>query len=79
MKDAKRHRIHVFLATSAIHREHKLRMTAEEVAQRAVEGVKRARDRCEYCQLSQLGREATFHIDHVVPRSAGGSRMDRST
>src|SRR3954452_9856993 len=32
----------------------------------------RAANRCEYCQLSQLGQEATFHIDHVVPRVAGG-------
>lgn len=34
--------------------------------------VLRAGNRCEYCQLSQLGQEATFHIDHVVPRAAGG-------
>ena len=39
VKDAEKPRIHVFLATSAIHREFKLRMTAEEVARRAVEGV----------------------------------------
>ena len=32
----------------------------------------RAGDRCEYCRLSQVGQEATFHIDHVVPRAAGG-------
>jgi hypothetical protein len=32
----------------------------------------RAGGRCEYCQLSQLGQEAAFHIDHVVPRAAGG-------
>src|ERR671916_2220169 len=31
LKDAPRSRIHVFLATSAIHREFKLRMTPEEV------------------------------------------------
>jgi HNH endonuclease len=31
----------------------------------------RAGNRCEYCQLSQLGQEATFHIDHVTPRAAG--------
>jgi hypothetical protein len=34
--------------------------------------VLRAGQRCEYCRLSQLGQEATFHIDHVVPRAAGG-------
>jgi hypothetical protein len=32
----------------------------------------RAGDRCEYCLLSQRGQEATFHIDHVEPRRAGG-------
>jgi HNH endonuclease len=36
------------------------------------EVVLRARHRCEYCRLSQLGQEAAFHIDHVVPRAAGG-------
>lgn len=34
--------------------------------------IVRAKDRCEYCQLSQLGQEATFHIDHVHPRNLGG-------
>lgn len=34
--------------------------------------IVRAKDRCEYCQLSQLGQEATFHIDHVQPRNLGG-------
>lgn len=38
----------------------------------ADETVLRARNRCEYCGLSQLGQEATFHIDHVTPRAAGG-------
>jgi hypothetical protein len=32
----------------------------------------RAGDRCEYCRLAQAGQEATFHVDHVVPRVAGG-------
>jgi hypothetical protein len=33
----------------------------------------RAGDRCEYCRLSQAGQEATFHVDHVVPRVANGA------
>jgi HNH endonuclease len=37
-----------------------------------IEVTSRASDRCEYCQLSQAGQEATFHIDHVVPRANGG-------
>ena len=32
----------------------------------------RATDRCEYCRISQVNQEATFHVDHVVPRAAGG-------
>ncbi|MEX0612008.1 MAG: HNH endonuclease, partial [Pirellulales bacterium] len=32
----------------------------------------RAGDVCEYCLLPQYSQEATFHIDHVVPRSRGG-------
>jgi hypothetical protein len=33
----------------------------------------RAHGRCEYCGLAQAGQEATFHIDHVMPLSAGGA------
>jgi HNH endonuclease len=29
--------------------------------------------RCRYCGLSQLGHGATFHIDHILPRSRGGA------
>jgi hypothetical protein len=39
------------------------------------EVVLRAANRCEYCRLSQLGQEAAFHIDHVVPRAAGGATL----
>ena len=38
-----RARIHVFLATSKIHREYKLRKAQEEILRLAVEGVRRAR------------------------------------
>jgi len=37
----------------------------------------RAGSRCEYCGLSQAGQEATFHVDHIVPRrTAGPTRAD---
>jgi 2-isopropylmalate synthase len=39
IKDAPLHRVHVFLATSAIHREHKLNMAKHEILKAAVEGV----------------------------------------
>src|SRR5215210_1350406 len=42
LKHAEHPRIHVFLATSAIHREFKLKMTREEIVARAIAGVKRA-------------------------------------
>jgi hypothetical protein len=34
--------------------------------------IQRAANRCEYCGLAQAGQIATFHIDHVVPVTAGG-------
>jgi hypothetical protein len=34
--------------------------------------ARRAGNRCEYCGLSQIGQEAVFHIDHIVPQSDGG-------
>jgi len=43
LKDAANRRIHVFLATSAIHREHKLKMTKDEIIERAVRGVEQAK------------------------------------
>jgi 2-isopropylmalate synthase len=49
---ARRPRIHVFLATSSIHREFKLRMTEDEVLARAVAGVSRARNLCDDIEFS---------------------------
>ncbi len=43
LKAAKRPRIHTFIATSPIHMERKLRMTPDQVVERAVSAVKRAR------------------------------------
>jgi 2-isopropylmalate synthase len=52
LKDAPRPRIHVFLATSAIHREYKLNMAKEQIIHTAVEGVKFARSLCEDVEFS---------------------------
>ncbi|MCX7402037.1 MAG: 2-isopropylmalate synthase [Planctomycetia bacterium] len=46
LKHAQQPRIHVFLATSSIHREFKLRMNQDEVVARAVAGVRQARNLC---------------------------------
>lgn len=45
-------RIHVFLATSAIHREFKLKMTPDEIIARAIAGVKRAKSYCDNIEFS---------------------------
>jgi len=52
LKDAARPRIHVFLATSAIHREYKLNMAKEQILQTAVEGVAFARSLCAEVEFS---------------------------
>jgi 2-isopropylmalate synthase len=52
LKLAPQPRIHVFLATSAIHREFKLKMTREEIVERAVAGVKRAVGYCDDVEFS---------------------------
>jgi 2-isopropylmalate synthase len=52
LRDSPRPRIHVFLATSAIHREFKLQMAKEEIVRRAVESVKRAKDYCPDIEFS---------------------------
>ena len=37
--------------------------------------IRRAKNRCEYCQLSQKGQEATFHVDHIIPLASGGKTI----
>jgi HNH endonuclease len=34
--------------------------------------IQRAKDRCEYCKISQAGQVATFDIDHIIPVVANG-------
>jgi 2-isopropylmalate synthase len=52
IREAARPRLHVFLATSAIHREHKLNMAKEEIIHTAVQGVRYARSLCEDIEFS---------------------------
>ncbi|HHI88885.1 MAG TPA: 2-isopropylmalate synthase [Hellea balneolensis] len=42
VKPAKKRRIHVFIATSPLHREYKLKMSKDEVIERAVKGIEQA-------------------------------------
>lgn len=52
VKDAAKPRIHVFCATSAIHRQYKLKRAEEEIIKLSVEGVKLARSFCEDVEFS---------------------------
>jgi len=52
LRNAERSRIHVFLATSAIHREFKLKMDKDEIIRRAISSVKRARNYCPDIEFS---------------------------
>ena len=49
---AEKRRIHVFLATSAIHREFKLRMDKQQIIERAVSSVKSAKEFCDDIEFS---------------------------
>ncbi|NUQ65467.1 MAG: 2-isopropylmalate synthase [Pirellulales bacterium] len=61
VKHAESPRIHVFLATSAIHREFKLKMDKEEIIRRAVDGVKRAVGYCSNVEFSPEDAARTEH------------------
>ena len=52
LREAERPRLHVFIATSPIHRQFKLGMSREEVIRRAVEGVRVARALCDDVEFS---------------------------
>ncbi len=52
VRDAARPRIHLFLATSKIHREHKLRKGKADIVKLAVESVRLAKSMCEDVEFS---------------------------
>jgi len=63
LEPAARPRIHVFISTSPLHRRHKLNMSQSEVLERAVEGVRRARnlvDDVEFSAEDALRTEPAF-------------------
>jgi len=63
--DAPRARIHVFLATSSIHREFKLKMAKDEIVRRAIESVKRAKALCDDIEFSPEDAART-ELDFLV-------------
>ena len=73
LKGSEQPRIHVFLATSAIHREFKLRMTREEIIQRAIRGVERAKGYCDDIEFSPEDAARTEHdfLCEVVEAAIG--------
>jgi 2-isopropylmalate synthase len=52
VKDAPRHRIHTFLATSDIHLQHKLKIDREECIEQVIEAVSFARSLCDDVEFS---------------------------
>jgi 2-isopropylmalate synthase len=65
LKDAPRRRCHVFLATSPIHRDFKLKMAKEEIVRRAVEGVRMAREKFDDVEFSAEDSART-ELDFLV-------------
>jgi len=70
LRDAEKPRIHVFLATSPIHREFKLRFSREQVLEHAVEAVRYARESCTDVEFSaeDAARTEPDFLAEVVAR-----------
>ena len=69
-------RIHVFLATSAIHREHKLKMDKNQIIERAVSSVKDAKeftDDVEFSPEDAARTELDFLCEVVEKTIAAGA------
>jgi len=65
LQHAPRRRCHVFLATSPIHRDFKLKLAKDEIIKRSVEGVKMARERFEDVEFSAEDSART-ELDFLV-------------
>lgn len=68
VKGADNHRIHVFVATSAIHREYKLKMAKEEIIKSAVGAIRLARELCDDVEFSpeDASRTELTYLAEVV-------------
>jgi 2-isopropylmalate synthase len=80
LQDAEKPRLHVFLATSPIHRQFKLRFSKEEVVRRAAEAVAFARSLCADVEFSaeDAARTEPDFLAEVVERAieAGASTIN---
>ncbi|MEX2496489.1 MAG: 2-isopropylmalate synthase [Woeseia sp.] len=80
VKSAPRSRIHVFVATSEIHREHKLKMAKEEIIRSAASAVALARELCDDVEFSpeDASRTELPYLAEVVSAAieAGASTIN---
>jgi len=80
VKGAERHRIHVFVATSQIHREYKLKMAKEEIIKSAVGAIRMARELCDDVEFSpeDASRTELSYLAEVVSAAieAGASTVN---
>lgn len=76
LEGARRSRIHLFLSTSPLHREHKLGMSKEQVIEAAVRSVERARQLCHEVEFSAedaLRTEPEFLVEVFNAAAAAGA------
>jgi len=76
VRDAARPRVHTFLATSPIHREHKLRMDRATVLAKVREGVSRAKEHCEDVEFSAEDASRTerdFLVEVIAAAISAGA------
>ena len=68
VKGSDRHRIHVFVATSSIHRQYKLKMAKEEIIKSAVGAISMARELCDDVEFSpeDASRTELSYLAEVV-------------
>lgn len=80
VKAADKHRIHVFVATSSIHREYKLKMAKEEIIKSAVSAIEMARELCDDVEFSpeDASRTELSYLAEVVSAAiaAGASTVN---
>src|SRR2546423_2755559 len=71
LKESPKPRIHVFLATSAIHREYKLHMAKDEIVRRAIACVERAKRYCDDVEFSpeDAARTELDFLAEIVERA----------
>ena len=68
VKGSDNHRIHVFVATSSIHREYKLKMAKEEIIKNAVSSISLAKSMCDDIEFSpeDASRTELSYLAEVV-------------